>query len=1062
FDNSILLNLQAPGGRELLELGLGPAESVPFSFLTEETGVFELKVSNGDDRESHKAGYHLELQEVRQSNIRDPVRVRIERQLLKADHLASSWSRTSMEEALGILQESLEEARSMNEVWLEVRISRSLGILHRRLGANEEAVECLTEAVDLAASAGHFIEQVWLLGHLARIYGDLGEIEKGRELANTCLSISERTQDDLARAVCNEAMAYVVSLIEPRDAVGFAKKALELWRSLADRRGESRVLTELGHNYSAISEEYLARESFTAGLNLEEILGNPEQLARALQGLAAHLSKLDEKDEALALFYRAREISSNIYAPRLSAAVLNGLGMLFLDGQEEEAAIEYFREALKAYSQVGDVQSQGSTLELNGWAQIRASQFQAAVDSFAQSLPFFQQLGDLRNQAIVLHFMGEAQFELGQVENAENSLNRALEVLEETGDHYSQFLALLALGVIHQQSDAYEIALEYLSKALQLCQASGYRQYEGQAQYRLATTLARLGRVEEALDHGRAALEIAETVRADLPGDFRTSYLASIHHFYNAYADLLIEGHMRNPKAGLDVQAFQVSERARARSLLDTLGREDVVVNRGVDTALLYQETDLRTRLNHLAEDRLGIPVDAPNEAEKIDDESARLSAEYTHLEALIRTRYPRYASLTSPAILGLDEVQEQLLDHETLLLEYQLGEVHSYLWQVSRNHHQLHLLPARKEIETLVMNLLESLKARETRPGETVRERRLRIREANRIYWQDAQELSEILLGKVVSRSIYKRLLIVSDGALHLLPFSALPIPGRRADDSPAPLILDHELVRIPSASILAALRTQPSNRSPSRKVLAVLADPVLQPDDPRLPGQFGRETPNGTARGGDRETDHGPDLGKFPRLPASSFEAEAIVRLLPEGSFLKATGFESSRAVATSEGLRDFKIIHFATHGILNQQHPGLSGVVLSMFAPDGTPVEGFLRLHDIYNLDLPAEMVVLSACESYLGKEYRGEGLVGLVQGFMYAGAKRIVASLWKVDDLATKELMVEFYRAMFAGKESPAAALRSAQMKMWESAEWDSPFYWASFIIQGDWVDGGILQ
>ncbi|HKP12408.1 MAG TPA: CHAT domain-containing protein, partial [Blastocatellia bacterium] len=182
---------------------------------------------------------------------------------------------------------------------------------------------------------------------------------------------------------------------------------------------------------------------------------------------------------------------------------------------------------------------------------------------------------------------------------------------------------------------------------------------------------------------------------------------------------------------------------------------------------------------------------------------------------------------------------------------------------------------------------------------------------------------------------------------------------------------------------------------------------------------------------------------------------EAEAIAEAAPAGQALKALDFDASRAMATGGELSRYRVVHFATHGLLNSEHPELSGVVLSLVDHDGRPQNGFLRLHEIYNLDLPAELVVLSACQTALGKEVRGEGLVGLTRGFMYAGAARVMASLWKVDDAATAELMRRMYTRLLRENLRPAAALRAAQVEMWKQPRWQSPYYWAAFVLQGEY-------
>jgi CHAT domain-containing protein len=173
------------------------------------------------------------------------------------------------------------------------------------------------------------------------------------------------------------------------------------------------------------------------------------------------------------------------------------------------------------------------------------------------------------------------------------------------------------------------------------------------------------------------------------------------------------------------------------------------------------------------------------------------------------------------------------------------------------------------------------------------------------------------------------------------------------------------------------------------------------------------------------------------------------------PKGSGLTALDFQASREKATSAELANYRIVHFATHGLLDNEHPELSGLVLSLVDEHGRRKNGFLDLEDIYNLNLPAELVVLSACETGLGKDIRGEGLIGLTRGFMYAGASRVVASLWNVDDVATAELMGRFYKGMEQDGLRPAAALRQAQIQMWKQKDWSAPYYWAAFQMQGEW-------
>ena len=286
------------------------------------------------------------------------------------------------------------------------------------------------------------------------------------------------------------------------------------------------------------------------------------------------------------------------------------------------------------------------------------------------------------------------------------------------------------------------------------------------------------------------------------------------------------------------------------------------------------------------------------------------------------------------------------------------------------------------------------------------------------------------------------KRLVLVLPGALSMVPFGALP------DGSAVPLIAQHEIVQVPSATTLAAMRSLTAERSRAAKTAAVFADPIFDPQDPRV-----HRVESSVAPPPPRST---PRFAGLPltRLPFSRSEAQEIAALSPQ-SVTVFLGFEATRERAVGRALSDYRFVHFATHGVVNQTLPSLSSVVLSLVDRAGRPRDGFVMLPDVYDMTLNAEVVVLSGCQTALGKDVRGEGPIGLARGFMYAGVPRVVASLWQVDDLATAELMRRFYRGMLVEKLTPAAALRAAQQKLAATRRWRSPYYWAPFILQGDW-------
>ena len=399
----------------------------------------------------------------------------------------------------------------------------------------------------------------------------------------------------------------------------------------------------------------------------------------------------------------------------------------------------------------------------------------------------------------------------------------------------------------------------------------------------------------------------------------------------------------------------------------------------------------------------------------------------------------------------------QQSLDGDTVLLEFLLGDARSYLFEVTAKGIETHVLLPRGTLEASALRAYDALTTR-LRPGPDGRTRSEHEREGDRAFQEEGAQLSTWLLGKVASLSRYRRVVIVADGALHYVPFAALPTPGTSGRESRAPLIERHEIVNVPSATaLLTQRRVAPGGATP--RTVAVLADPVFDASDARLSQQ--RDASSSSWIGGfrtlfrDRPRPPRNGAAAPARLPATRREAEAVIAEAGGSGHLTALDFDASRGRALDPTLARHAIVHLATHGIFDNKDPGASGILLSRFDRQGRQVDGFLALHDIYRMRLPVDLIVLSGCDTALGAPIEGEGLVGMVRAFMHAGARRIVASHWKVEDEATAVLMRRLYHHMFRQGLTPAAALRAAQLDLRSNGLWSSPFYWAAFSIQGEW-------
>ncbi|MBI3949049.1 MAG: CHAT domain-containing protein [Acidobacteria bacterium] len=847
------------------------------------------------------------------------------------------------------------------------------------------------------------------------------------------------------------------------------EEALTLWRAVGFRAGETGTLNNLGIVNYSLGENQKALEYWGQLLLFRRAEGNRGAEADTLDNIGLVYYYMGEYQRALDCFSQALSVWRAMGSRWAESYSLNSIGGTYYALGQYEKSLDYHNQALQLRRALGDRFGEAGTLNLMGRVHLSVGEKEKALEYYEQALRLGRAIGNRVREADALRGIGKVHQGLGEVQKALEYYDQALPLARARGDRRGEASTLTSIGEAYYSLGEYEKALSYYGEALPLCRAMADRSVEAVALAGIARVERARGNLTEARAQIEAALTIIESLRSSVASqELRTSYFASKGNHYGFYTDLLMRLHQRQPSAGHEAVALQASERARARSLLETLAEARANIGQSVDPSLLERERTLQQQLNAKEQRRMQLLSGKHTEeqATVAEKEVRELLTQYQEVQAQIRVKSPRYAALTQPQPLSLREIQQQVLDDDTLLLEYALGEGRSFLWAVTPSSITSYELPKRKEIEDAAQRVYNMF-----------------LTEEDVIKPEPVLALSRMLLGPVADQLGKKRLVIVADGALQYLPFAALPAPGVRSQKSEVRsetphhasrithhelLIVDHEIIALPSASVLVVLRKELAGRAPAAKRVAVLADPVFQNDDlrvktrdPRLKTQDHSSNPQSTIRNPQSEEPavlrSGRETGmlRFDRLPLSRIEANEIAALAPKGQQLKALDFQANRATATSPELSRYRIVHFATHGLLNNVHPELSGVVLSLVDEQGQPQDGFLRLHEIYNLSLGADLVVLSACQTALGKEMKGEGLVGLSRGFMYAGAPRVVASLWKVDDEATAELMKRFYRGMLKESLRPAPALRAAQISMRQVKRWRSPRFWAGFVLQGEW-------
>ncbi len=903
--------------------------------------------------------------------------------------------------------------------------------------------------------------------------------QKVIEKQKQALAIWQELSDQVwaAFSLVNIGFAYN-NLGRYEQAIETLTQAVTLYRQEKDHAGESRSWHLLGGANYLLGNYQVALGHYEKALAISIGSGDAASVSSILTDLGGTYSSLNNHEKAIEYYEKAIQIRQEISDRANLGRTLNNLGVSYHLLGRYQRAVEHYNQALIAHRESKNRISEATVLNNLGEIYELEGNPEKAIQFFEQSLIISRELKDRNREATRLSNIGNSYGSLHRYDKANEYLEQALVIQREGKYKAPEGQTLIKLGKVQHSIGQYEKAIEQYKLSLAIAKEINAPADEATSLYQLARTELARGNYTQSLSYVEDSLKLVESLRSGLVSqDSRAAFFAAAQSSYQLYIDVLMRQHQADPTKSKNALAFDVSERARARGLLEMLAESRSDIRHGVDAALLERERLLAKQFNEKAQ-RLTQP-NTPAQIATLKQEIAAIENDYEQVQAAIRKNSPHYATLTEPPVLKLADIQQQL-GPDTLLLEYSLGEERSFLWVVGQTSLASYELPKREQIEQLATDVYKMLTVRSRNvAGENPRQRQARITQTEAQLPAAARQLSQMLITPAAAQLGNKRLVIVADGALQYIPFAMLPDPkdevGLMKDESVGqglhqtsfsiqPLVVNHELISLPSASTLAVMRKELAGRKPAPKQLAVFADPVFAADDPRLKVASGKLKNEPATAVTSRNIEHlssdatlqGLRPGMvIPRLPFTRQEANQILALSSADSSFKAVDFKASRASALSSELSQYRYLHFATHGYLDSERAGLSALVLSLVDEQGRQQDGFLRAHELYNLNLPAELVVLSACQTGLGKQIKGEGMIGLTRGFMHAGAARVVVSLWNVNDKATSELMTRFYQKMLKEQQAPAAALRSAQVELWKQKAWQSPNYWAAFVLQGEW-------
>jgi CHAT domain-containing protein len=999
----------------------------------------------------------------------DPKNSEARQLLARAEELRATWTAVSLREAIDHYEKAVLLWTSISDFKQASEATLKAGDVYFLLSEYTQALKRYQNAESLAQKSGDWLVQATALSQMGRLQSYLGNNDLAEKQLTQSLDLFKRYESNRTVSATNAYGEALSNQAEVSYSKGdFLKASNQLDSALNvfddNRKAEARVRLFKGYIAGSIGDTDKALVEISRALDLYREINDKSGEGLALTAMAVWHSSNQDHNRALEINKQALQIFHAIGDQHSEAIALNGIGQAYQNLSQYANALFFYKNALTIFENTRTLDAASDTTFAIASTHYLSGNLDQALSSYERCLQLSRTVGKHRIEAYALEGIASIYGTQGRQQLAVKQYQDLERFFKSIGDLRGQAMALNGHGDLLLRLGEKQKALDVLSQAFSLSEKMGDRGILIATLYNLARANEALERHETALSLIKTSFNLIEDIRANVASpDFRASYFSAVKRHYDLYIEILMQLHRLRPEEGFAAEAFSVSEQGRARLLLDLLSESRASMRAGAARDLVDKERTLRGLLRAQAEYQLNLSMSGKDSAELTDmaDQVAQLRSDYQAVQAQLREQNPRLFSFEKFAPVDQERIQKELQGSDTMLLEYALGEEQSYLWALTSNSSDSYILPAGKEIEDAAREFYKILTARQGSEGQSEKDYQPNVTAADKLYFEKASNLSRMLLGPVAEKLGTRRLLIVADGALQYIPFDALPTPFKQAtgsvEASKALLIATNEVVVLPSASTLIATRSAQNHKGAPGKLIAIIADPVFSPSDARV--QYEAPPPaikNADQNPGQPEQQTITNL-RLARLAHASEEAEAISAVAPWGTTLVAKGFDASRETAMSSEVSRAQIVHFATHGFLDSEHPELSGIVLTMTDRNGARTNGLMPLPDIYSLDLSAELTVLSACQTALGKDTKGEGLVGLTHSFMSAGSKSVLASLWKVDDRATAALMAEFYKGMLQKGMTPAAALRSAKLKMMSEKQWSAAYYWAGFELQGEYTN-----
>ncbi len=1006
---------------------------------------------------------------------------------------------------------------SVDDLFGQGQVYNLKGVSYFLQSNNSEAIKLYKKALPFYEKLKNLYAQGQLYLDLSQSYFDKGDNTNAMEMCKKAIALSERAGDLLGQGNAYWCIGKIYLATDNiLMALQMNEKALFLFEQLKNPLGQCNVYTSIGNIYYQTGDNTKALEMYNKALTLSGTLENTLNkgiIYYRMSGLYEKMGKQSTANEMLKKALHFFEKSENLLG---QGNVYQELGNIYLYTSDFSKAIEMFNKSLIFLKKAESPSGLGFVHNSKGAIYYYTGDSTRAIEEFDKALSYFEKAENSIGMGSVywgkggiylfyndnskahemyekaIYFFEKAQEPLGTgnaykgkgnvyLNTGNNAL--ALEMYDKAFSYFKQIEEPLGMGnvflskaEINFKNADYSISIELFDKAIEFYSKIEDIKSESYALFWKAQALAKLSKKDEALRLLEKAISILERIRSQAVALVMKRFYMEIN--YDQYAETVL--FILENK--YDEKGFKYAESMKARVFLDQMAEGLVPLEKGLKPELKEERDNLVGTLSALSRQMQETPGKEEKKLLELREEYHRVDTQFEDLLIKIRLENPLYASVNYPQPVSVRDLQTDVLKKGETLLSYFLAPEKAYAFIVTRENFKVKPLPVNeKDINQYVELHLRALK------------------ENNPYHLKRYGSLLYKKLFKPLERYLKKSrdIIIVPNGPLEMIPFESL-IVSRKNPERPAYLLEKYRLKYIQGASLLSILRKNyTSTGASTAKSFVGFGDPVYdyenfkqgkpEKDSMKI---FATETTEDTESIFSHEETQrdtkGKRLSSVPsvssvaadspqgvddeikevhrdryaraggimyRLPNSGEEIQSIAHLFEKKS-LKAEVLLREQALeenAKAANMKDFAYIHFSCHGLLNDDFQSL---VLSQLPREKSTEDGYFSLNEIMNCDYNAQLVVLSACETGTGKMVKGEGVTGLTRAFMYAGSPAVVASLWKVDDEATKELMLLFYRNLLGKNLEKADALRQAKLEMLKSKKYHSPLFWSAFVMYGE--------